>query len=53
LAQKNEEFEKELEKLGLNKELAKLNEQQLRQTLLKQGLAAENIEEDTSTGVRL
>lgn len=45
LAQKNEEFEKELEKLGLNKELAKLNEQQLRQTLLKQGLAAENIEE--------
>jgi hypothetical protein len=45
LAQKNEEFEKELEKLGLNKELAKLSEQQLRQTLLKQGLAAENIEE--------
>jgi len=45
LAQKNEEFEKEFEKLGLNKELAKLNEQQLRQTLLKQGLAAENIEE--------
>jgi hypothetical protein len=45
LAQKNEEFEKELEKLGLNKELARLNEQQLRQTLLKQGLAAENIEE--------
>jgi hypothetical protein len=45
LAQKNEEFEKELEKLGLNKELAKLSEQQLRQALLKQGLAAENIEE--------
>jgi hypothetical protein len=45
LAQKNEEFEKELEKLGLNKELAKLDEQQLRQTLLKQGLAAKNIEE--------
>jgi len=45
LAQKNEEFEKELEKLGLDKELAKLSEQQLRQTLLKQGLAAENIEE--------
>jgi len=45
LAQKNEEFEKELEKLGLNKELAKLSEQQLRQTLLKQGLAPENIEE--------
>jgi len=45
LARKNEEFEKELEKLGLNKELAKLNEQQLRQTLLKQGLAADNIED--------
>ena len=45
LARKNEEFEKELEKLGLNKELAKLDEQQLRQTLLKQGMAAENIEE--------
>ena len=45
LAQKNEEFEKELEKLGLNKELAELSEQQLRQTLMKQGLAAENIEE--------
>jgi len=45
LAQKNEEFVKELEKLGLNKELAKLSEQQLRQALLKQGLAAKNIEE--------
>jgi len=45
LAEKNEEFEKELEKLGLNKELARLDEQQLRQTLLKQGLAAENIED--------
>ena len=45
LARKNEEFEKELEKLGLDKELAKLSEQQLRQTLLKRGLAAENIEE--------
>jgi hypothetical protein len=45
LAQKNEEFEKELEKLGLNKELARLDEQQLRQALLKQGLAAENIEQ--------
>jgi hypothetical protein len=29
----------------LNKELAKMDEQQLRQTLLKQGLSAENIEE--------
>ena len=45
LAQKNEEFKKELEKLGLNKELAKLSEQQLRQALLKRGLAAENITE--------
>jgi len=45
LAQKNEEFEKELEKLGLNKELAKLSEQQLRQKLQQQGLAPENIEE--------
>jgi len=45
LAQQNEEFEKELEKLGLNKELAKLSEQQLRQELLKRGLSDENIEE--------
>jgi hypothetical protein len=45
LAQQNEEFEKELEKLGLNKELAKLSEQQLRQELLKRGLSAENIED--------
>jgi hypothetical protein len=45
LAQKNEDLEKELEKLGLDKELAKLSEQQLRQTLQKQGLAAKNIEE--------
>ncbi|MGD8501712.1 MAG: hypothetical protein PVJ86_13755, partial [Phycisphaerales bacterium] len=45
LAQKNEEFAKELEKLGLGKDLAKLSETQLRQTLQKQGLAAEKIEE--------
>ncbi|MHC4727380.1 MAG: hypothetical protein ACYS17_09130 [Planctomycetota bacterium] len=45
LAQKNEELEKELEKLGLDKKLAKLNEQQLRQSLQKQGLTADKIEE--------
>jgi len=45
LAQKNEEFEKELEKLGLSKKLAKLNDKQLRQSLQKQGLSAEKIEE--------
>jgi len=45
LAQKNEEFEKELEKLGLSKKLAKLSDKQLRQSLQKQGLAAEKIEE--------
>jgi len=45
LAQKNEELEKELEKLGLDKKLAKLNEQQLRKSLQKQGLSADKIEE--------
>jgi hypothetical protein len=45
LAQKNEELEKELEKLGLSKKLAKLSDNQLRQSLQKQGLSAEKIEE--------
>lgn len=45
LARKNEEFEKELEKLGLSKKLAELSDKQLRQSLQKQGLAAEKIEE--------
>lgn len=45
LAEKNEEFEKELEKLGLSKKLAKLSDKQLRQSLQKQGLSAEKIEE--------
>ncbi|MHC4242599.1 MAG: hypothetical protein ACYS3N_08685 [Planctomycetota bacterium] len=45
LAQKNEELEKELEKLGLSKKLAKLSDKQLRQSLQKQGLSAEKIEE--------
>jgi hypothetical protein len=45
LARKNEEFEKELEKLGLDKKLAQLDDKQLRQSLQKQGLSAEQIEE--------
>jgi len=45
LAQKNAELEKELEKQGLSKDLAKLDPQQLRDALQKQGLAAEKIEE--------
>ncbi|MBW7988936.1 MAG: hypothetical protein FVQ84_02790 [Planctomycetes bacterium] len=45
LAQKNEELEKELEKLGLSKKLAKLGDKQLRQSLQKQGLSAEKVEE--------
>jgi hypothetical protein len=45
LARKNEELEKELEKLGLDKGLAKLSQEQLRQSLQKQGLDAERIEE--------
>ena len=45
LAQKNEEFEKELEKLGLEKKLPKLDEKQLRQSLQQQGLTPEKIEE--------
>lgn len=45
LARKNEELEKELAKLGLDKDLAKLSQDQLRQSLQKQGLDAERIEE--------
>jgi len=45
LARKNDEFEKELEKLGLDKKLAKLDEKQLRQSLQQQGLTPEKIEE--------
>lgn len=45
LARKNEQFEAELEKLGLNKKLAKLNEEQLRKALQKQGLSQEKIEQ--------
>jgi hypothetical protein len=45
LARKNEQFEAELEKLGLNKKLAELNEEQLRKALQKQGLSKEKIEQ--------
>jgi hypothetical protein len=45
LARKNEQFEAELEKLGLNKKLAKLNKEQLRKALQKQGLSKEKIEQ--------
>lgn len=45
LAQRNEELEKELEKQGLDKRLAKLSEKQLREALQKQGLSAEKLEE--------
>jgi hypothetical protein len=45
LARKNEQFEAELEKLGLNKKLAKLNEEQLRKALQKQGLNQKKIEQ--------
>lgn len=45
LAAKNKELEKELEKLGLEKKLAKLSEQQLRNALTKKGLSAEKIEQ--------
>jgi hypothetical protein len=45
LAQRSEELEKELEKQGLDKRLAKLSEKQLREALQKQGLSAEKLEE--------
>ena len=45
LARKNEQFEAELEKLGMSKKLAKLNEEQLRKALQKQGLSPEKIEQ--------
>lgn len=45
LARRNAELEKELEKLGLDKRLAKLSEKQLREALQKQGLSAEKVEE--------
>ena len=45
LAKKNTEFEKELEKLGLNKDLAKMDANQLEKALQKMGLEAPRIEE--------
>ncbi|MBN2312606.1 MAG: hypothetical protein JXM79_01670, partial [Sedimentisphaerales bacterium] len=44
LAEKSSEFEKELEKLGLDKSLAGLNQDQLKEALQKQGLSNEMIE---------
>jgi uncharacterized protein YqeY len=45
LAQKNDQLDKELEKLGLDKGLAKLSADQLRKALEKLGLDAQKIEE--------
>ena len=45
LAQQNREFEKELEKAGLGKELARLDVNRLREALQKKGLAAAKIAE--------
>ncbi|MEJ2647148.1 MAG: hypothetical protein P8016_01910 [Sedimentisphaerales bacterium] len=45
LAQQSGEFEKELEKMGLSKELAQMGEKELRQALQKQGLSADKIED--------
>ena len=45
LAQKNSELEKELEKVGLDKKLAKQSDKQLRESLEKQGLNQQQIEE--------
>jgi hypothetical protein len=45
LAQQSGELEKELEKMGLDKELAKMGEKQLREALQKQGLSADKIED--------
>ncbi len=45
LAEQKREFEEELEKLGLDKKLAQLGEQQLRQALRQQGLKQDLIEQ--------
>jgi len=45
LSAQQRELEEELEKLGLDKKLAQLGEQQLRQTLQQQGLKSEQIEQ--------
>ena len=45
LAQRNEGLEEELDKLGLDKDLARLDEEQLRNALKKAGLSDEQIDE--------
>jgi uncharacterized protein YqeY len=45
LSKQSGELEKELEQLGLDKNLAKLGEEQLREALQKQGLSADKIED--------
>ena len=45
LAQKNQELEKELEKAGVDKKLAKLDPEQLKKALEKQGLSSEKIDQ--------
>jgi DNA polymerase III alpha subunit (gram-positive type) len=45
LSKKNSELEKELEKLGLDKKLAKMSEKQMREALKNQGLNKQQIEE--------
>jgi len=45
LAEKNKELEKELERLGLDKKLAKLSPEQLRKALQRQGLSQDKIEQ--------
>jgi hypothetical protein len=45
LAEKNGEFEKELEKIGIDKALAKMDKQQLQQALQNKGLSPEKIEQ--------
>jgi len=45
LARNNDELEKELEKQGLDKKLARLSEEQLRQALQKAGLDSDKIED--------
>ena len=45
LAKQNSELEKELEQMGLNKEFAKMSQQQLREALQKQGLSSDKIDD--------
>jgi hypothetical protein len=45
LAKQNSELEKELEQMGLNKEFAKMSQQQLLEALQKQGLSSDKIDD--------